>query len=535
MKLDLQRMLFETKPKRLELIKYTSNLEKQYKVQVFRNHSFELVEHTISAYLDYAELGVAFTYGGYDDSFSFFELDNTADLIIVWIDMTRYMDGVVEYLLADRLKELRSKYTKPILVVPFGKDIGIDVHGIVVYKLDAISKELGNGFIDERAKAVTGTSLSREALMRISKELGTRYLPSLLLPNLKAIVVDLDNTLYSGVLGEDGPLSVVLTDGHKALQQYLKELSDKGFFLCVASKNDQSDVEQLFELRNDFPLKRDDFTIICSSWDPKSESMKKISSYLNIDPSSIVFVDDNIGELSAMEIALPSVHLIHASEDGLITRDILEYYPGLFKLSVTSDDFIRKNDVRANALRLQLKETSSHADYLKSLEMKICYAVNDLGQTVRVSELANKTNQFIFNYKRYTTQQIESMMSSRDYAIVTVSLSDRLSDSGIIGVCAGKKIEDYVAIEECFVSCRALGRGIDEVIVLGAIQGVLDYFRAKRAFVQYKQGPRNTPALKFIQSFLEEYTIQPASFSYVIPDDTINVERHGIIDERTDL
>lgn len=511
MLVELQQLLFEQNLTRRTLCDYSPKCEKEYRVQVFRNHSFELVEHTIGVYLDYAGMGIDFNYSGYDDSFSFSELDQTADLILVWIDLTRYKpDAAVEFL-GERINQLRTYTLSPILVIPFGIEVAFQNPGAVVFNLLDIERDLGSQFTDMRAKALSGTPLSGKAMLRISRILGLKYLPALLRPTLKAIVVDLDNTLYSGVLGEDGVEGLVLTPGHIELQGNLKRMVEEGMFLCAATKNDEDEVIRMFQKRHDFPLSKDDFTLICASWEEKAHSIERIAAFLNIDPSSMVFVDDNIGELTAVHMAFPAIKLILASEDGGMTSKVLSEFPGLFKLNLSLEDGLRKADIQANQMRQQMQQTMDRYEYIRSLNIRLTFSHDKLAQAARVAELANKTNQFIFNYKRYTQAEVERMMKSEDYLVVAVSMADRLSDSGLIGACVGRVREDRTEIEECFISCRALGRGIEGVIVLEAIRQISERF-GKRILVLSQQGPRNQPAQQFIQDWLGKYCSQPENF-----------------------
>ena len=528
MSIELQKFIFESAPSRMALLNYIPQQPRTHRVQVFRNHSFELVEHTMGAYLDYAGLGLEFSYSGYDDSFSFLELEPEADLVLIWIDTKRYAPGAAATLMAERLPQLKLRYLKPILLIPFGEDMEPGLSGVTVFNLSPIEKELGAKFTDERAKAVTGTSLSAKAMLAVSRELGLKVFPSLLRPALKAVIVDLDNTLYSGVLGEDGAENLVLTEGHRRLQSGLKQLSKQGFFLCAASKNDQRDVDELFDRRPDFPLRREDFTTIRASWDPKAESIRQIAAFLNIHVDSMVFVDDNIGELMAVRMAHPDIKLILAGEDGGVTAAVLSQFPGLYKGSASADDAKRKEDVQANLQRRQLQASLSHEDYVRSLQLCLRFSCDDPAQALRISELANKTNQFIFNYRRYPLPQVEAMIASPEYRVVTVSLSDKLSDSGLIGVCVGKAEDDHVLIDECFVSCRALGRGIDDVIILGAIRLIAEHFGCSKVQVLFQSGPRNAPAESFVKEHLAANLPAPASFSYTIPENllTVSVEEH---------
>lgn len=524
MSLDLQKFIFEAPPSRRALLSYSPQCEKRYCVQVFRNHSFELVAHTIDAYLDYAGIGISFSYSGYDDSLSFLELDPQVDLVMIWIDATRYASKTAKSFLNERIAQLRIRFSGPILLVPFGEEICLSQTGVTVFNLTEMQNDLGEKFIDKRAETVTGTSLSSRAMLAISRTLGLRYFPALLCPALKAVIVDLDNTLYCGVLGEDGINGVVLTKGHRQLQEELKKLSVAGFFLCAVSKNDAEDVERLFEMRDDFPLKKEDFSKILASWDSKANSIEKIARFLNIHPDSMVFVDDNIGELTAVKMAYPEIRLVLAGEDGALTCRVLKEFPGLWKISGSDDDMKRKNDVKANEQRQILQKQLSAEEYIRSLEIHLKFSFDNMQQLDRIFELANKTNQFIFNYKRYTLAEVEERIRSECYAVVSISLADKLSDSGLIGVCVGRAEEDHVEIEECFISCRALGRGIDNIIVLGAIGGILRRFKKNKVKVLFQRGERNTPAEQFIERHLKAYLENPSEFQFEIPKDLLTVE-----------
>lgn len=524
MSMELQEYIFEKKPKRRELLQYVpTQAQQHFCVQVFRNHSFELVEHTITAYLDYAHLGVSFSYSNYDDSFSFTDLNPEADLLIVWIDGARYQNISVQAFVSERIAALKAVFAKPVLVLAFRCDVQLQMADVEVVNVSEICAFLGDQMIDERALGVTGTALSSKAMLHISKVLGLQYLPVMLKPALKGIVVDFDNTLYQGVLGEDGIDGIVLTPGHIRLQKTLKRLSAQGFFLCAASKNELEDVQKLLRNREDFPLKEKDFTKLSVSWNPKADAITEIAGFLNIHPDSLVFVDDNIGELTAVQMAHPQIKLIHAKEDANATADALEMFPGLLKLHQTADDMKRSTDVRSNEERQRLQQTMSHEDYIRSLQLHLTYEINNLERKTRVSELARKTNQFIFNYKRYSETEVEQLMTAEDSAVVTLSLSDKLSDSGLVGVFVGKKQADALVLEECFVSCRALGRGIDEVMVQSAIQILIEHFCVERALVQFQKGPRNAPAEAFVEKHLKNYCVNSSPFAYHIPGDLLKV------------
>ena len=519
---ELQSFVLGKTPSRRQLLEYAPISRNAVKVCVYRNHSFELVEHTIGAFLDFAGLKADFVYSDYDDSLSFIDLPSDADLLILWLDLARYKIASVETFVNERIAALKTSFKKPVLLVPVG---GAIKSSVPTLDLSELQKELGDRFFDERLESATGTRLSSAALIRIAKELGLRYIPALTLSPLKGIVVDLDNTLYEGVLGEDGADGVRLTDGHKKLQSFLKEKAENGWFVCVASKNDERDVFDLFEKRKDFPLKRSDFTMICASWSEKSESVKKILKALNVGADSLLFVDDNAGEVSSMAAAYPQMKTLLASSDGEETYRMLSFYPGLMKFAIGSDDKIRKADVQSNALRNEMQAKLSKEDYIRSLEMKIVFSVDAVDSAPRIAELANKTNQFIFNYKRYKQDEVLSLMSGKDSVVVSAKLSDKLSDSGTVGVVAGKKIGDgSFDLEECFVSCRALGRGIDDILVLGMIQTAMKEVGADRLIVRFQKGERNLPAETFVEKYLKKFVNASKAFAFDRDDSLVQIE-----------
>ena len=519
--INLQQFLFKKDISRIDLLNYVPLSKKHKKIAIYRNHSFEMIEHTIALYLDYAGISAEFVYSDYDDGLSFFNLDTTADLLILWIDFTRYQNQNINDFIIQRVNYLKTIFKNPILFVPFEGDLNIQDCQIYTYDLSYLGASLGNKYKDERLEKYSGTKLSPDALLFLSKDLGLRYIPAMLKPSLKAVIVDLDNTLYEGILGEDGIDRLILTEGHIKLQKTLKKLAQEGFFLCVVSKNEEKDVIKLFEERKDFPLQLNDFTKVLANWKTKAENTAEIIKYLNIGADSIVFVDDNIGELLNVKNVFPSMNVILALKDAEITNQIINNYPGLLRLNIKHEDTIRKKDIQANEQRELLQQQLSKEEYLKNLQIELSYHINDMSHVLRLSELSNKTNQFIFNYKRYQVSELERLIKDDASCVVDVSLKDRLSDSGIIGVVVLTKNDKGATLEECFVSCRALGRGIDEDIVLGAIQIGLDSLDIDTLKIEFKHGDRNTPALNFIHNNLSNYVEKYSKFKFQLKDNCV--------------
>jgi FkbH-like protein len=526
---DLQRFLFECIPSRFDLITYTSgNSYHSYTIYICRNHSFELVEHIIKAYLDYAQINVHFVYSDYDDSLSFVNINTSVDIILLWIDFSRYQFHDVERFIKQRITYLRNIFKKHILVAPFNReDFTCSELGVYTIDMRQIRNQLSDKYLDERLETFSGTKLSNQALLEIAKLLALKYFPVLLKQPIKVIIVDLDNTLYSGVLGEDGIDQIILTEDHIKLQQLLVNLSEQGIFICVVSKNDPSDVKALFNIRTDFPLKWDMFTKICASWVSKSESVREIISFINIHEESVLFIDDNIGEIIEVLSVFSSIKIIHASPDAKITKKVLENFPGLFRLTTLAEDALRNDDIKANEEREQLKQSLSSDEYIKSLNMVLTYKVNNFYDIPRIVELGNKTNQFIFSYKRYTAAEISEYMKLDTCTVISIFLRDKLSDSGLIGACVVIKEDKTAILDEFFISCRALGRGIDDILVLQAIKLTMIKIGVDKLKVNFCIGERNTPAALFVNKYLKIYTIDAALFEYQNRQNLLEVKIEG--------
>lgn len=524
----LQDFIFEDKLTRLKLLNYESNFHfEKYKVMVYRNHSFELVVNTIKCFLDYAEIKLDFVYSSYDDSLAFNEIEENVDLVILWLDLERYKTKNINSFLTERIKKLNIIYKKNILFIASDKVKGLDKINIIEFPIEEIKEELKDQFYDERLEKVSGTRFSSKALLKISRELGLKWLPALLKPTLKCLIFDLDNTMYKGVLGEDGVYGVKLDDFHYKLQKKIKELKRQGFFICIASKNDYTDVISLFDNRIDFILEKEDFSVIKASWNSKSKSIQEIASELNIGTDSFLFVDDNLGELNTVKIESPGIKTIWAKENTEITYEALCNFPGLLRLNITLEDQLRIRDIAANSEREKTQKTMCRKNYIKSMKMKLIFFINDFSNIKRISELSNKTNQFIFNYKRYSESEIKQLMHEEKSVVISVSLSDKLSNSGIICVVVLFDTGNEAELKECFVSCRALARGIDDSLILGAITIGMRELGTNNLKINFVKGEKNTPAENYIKSKLSKYLKRSDVFSFRLDKNLLEINIKG--------
>jgi FkbH-like protein len=375
-----------------------------------------------------------------------------------------------------------------------------EIAGVEYRDIEEISNLLSGEFFSERTARFTGTRLSDLALVLLARELACRWIPFAMKVGRKAIVVDLDNTLYRGVLGEQGPQGIELTPAHYVLQRALLQLKERGFFLAMASRNEEQDVRQMFKERQDFPLRWEDFSAHAVSWGAKGESLSKIAEQLRIGLDSLVFVDDNAGELAAVGASLSDVGLIHASEDPQLTTRVLQYFPGLWRPRLLREDQLRADDLAANSERARIARAQvDPKNYLRSLRVVLDVHINNRDHLSRMVELSQKTNQFNLNLSRLDALAFSKRLEDSHSCVVSFGLCDRLSDSGLIGLVVLRRDAASTLIEELTISCRALGRGLEDLMIAAALEGALGAGVGRSDLIfQHREGPRNRPARSWL-------------------------------------
>ena len=516
--------IFSPNLKRSELLALSKKLNftqiKEININIYRNHAFEPIESIISPFLHYVGFRANFTYSDYDESLSFNPNINTnSNLAIIFLDLARYKLSEADFIvfLQERASALQDKLKTPLLILLLGcnslhsKTIAqalqsLNTSQIYTFSCDELFTHYlslshlnpAPNLLDESKESITGTRLSNAATLILAQILGLKLIPSLLLPSLKAIVLDLDNTLYNGILGEDGIDNIELTPTHKALQNAILELKKQGYLLAIASKNEKSDVKKLFEVRVDFPLKWSDFDAIEAHWDTKDKSLQNIAKAFNIGLDSMLFIDDNLAEIESTKHT--QVKQIHAQnpQSTLLT---LFLFPQLTKLRISTEDALRANDIKANAMRESL-ESLSDKDYFHNLKIELEFAINPKANAQRIYELMNKTNQFIANYARPTQAQVQEWLDSKNHCVISVAMRDRLSDSGVIGIIVGEKKDREIHILDLVVSCRALGRRLESIMLFNAFALIAQSLQdtQKAVLLHYQKGERNKPFLQTLQT-----------------------------------
>ena len=500
-------------PNRAALAAWTGGVSgPTLRIRVHGNHGFGAVASAMRAYAEWNGFTVDCTQTGYDDTLSL-DLAGTADVELVWFDTDRIRASgetdVAEWL-AGRLRALRARTTNPIVTLawPLSSSERIalkraEIPGSHVADLAPLATELGERWFDPRSETLSGTRLGNQACLRIARELACCWLPAAALPPRKAVVVDLDGTLYRGVLGEDGPVGVELTLAHRALQSQLAAFRDAGILLALVSRNEKADVEALFDRRRDFPLRLADFSAIEISWDDKPRALRNVAQRLRIGEDAIVFVDDNPGELAAVASALP-VFTVHARDDAAETAAALEHVSGLFRWTHSQEDAIRAGDLRASQLRRAVEaEAVSADDYLASLRVHVTVLVGPRAHVARLADLSAKTNQFNLSLARMSEAQIADRLERDPANVVAIRLKDRLSDSGIVGLLVGSRDDATLHLDELCVSCRALGRRLESAMLTTGLLAMAGDRAPEKVVFSPCKGPRNAPARRWLEQYAE--------------------------------
>ncbi|MBQ7607911.1 MAG: HAD-IIIC family phosphatase [Desulfovibrionaceae bacterium] len=474
-------------------------------ITVHRNHAFEPVASVLPVFLACSGLTARFHYSDYDDSLSFINMSFTfrSDAHLIWLDAARYKQRDLSDWLEERLLALRAQDTAPVLVCCLGQNICLSKDtGCLVCDMQTMLGELGQAAEDRRLAPFSGTRLSNRACLECARWMGLRYLPSLFRPALKALALDCDNTLYDGVLAEDG------TDGvtpYLAVQKYLQNLARQGFLLTLVSRNEEADVRRLFERRRDFPLHWEDFAATAINWQPKSDNIRFVADRLNIGLNAMVFVDDNWGELTQVGMTLPEVRLLAASSPEETLRG-LRYCPLLWKPDVMMEDTLRNTDVQANQVRYRLQFACSSLEYRKQLDIHLTLTVNPVARIARVTELLNKTNQFIFTFLRPSQESVMAFMSGKEKVCVACNVRDKLSDSGLVAIVLGLRSTHEgsigtMRVAELTVSCRALGRGIETGLIFAMLRHACATLDCDRVCLSWRTGPRNAPGIAWLREY----------------------------------
>ena len=308
-------------------------------------------------------------------------------------------------------------------------------------------------------------ALCMDAIPTLSYNL-SNIIKSVFGKNKKSLVLDLDNTLWGGIVGDDGVENLEIGPEtsmgqvYSEFQDYIKQQKDLGVILNVCSKNDHENA--IAGLNHpDSVLKPDDFIMIKANWDPKSKNLVDTATQLNLLPESFVFVDDNPAEREIIRTQVPGVATpdIGSAEDYIRVID----HAGYFEVTNLSADDAKRNEMyKQNAMRLELEASfEDYGAYLDSLEMKGTIEGFIPMYLDRIAQLSNKSNQFNLTTRRYTRSEIEEIAGSDEYIDIYGKLEDKFGDNGVVSVVIGHKNGKILDMDLWIMSCRVLKRDME--------------------------------------------------------------------------
>jgi len=342
--------------------------------------------------------------------------------------------------------------------------------GVVIFDIDHIASTLGRSrWTDWRYWYHSKHPFSFEAHGPVAFH-AARLISSIKGHARKCLVLDLDNTLWGGVIGDDGLPGIELGNGPAGeafvdFQRYILALKERGIILAVCSKNDESIAKEPFEKHPDMQLRLSDIAVFRANWESKAENIREIARVLNIGLEAMVFVDDNPAERDLVRQFLPTVAVPDLPEDPSGFVQAVDGHCYFETITFSTEDRDRANYYRGNAARTELLASfSDMADYLRSLQMVSARGDMDVFHLPRMAQLINKSNQFHLTGTRYSESELRDRAAQPNVAVRFFKLEDKFGDNGLISVVVLEARNGQLIVDTWVMSCRVLGRTMEEFI-----------------------------------------------------------------------
>ncbi len=337
--------------------------------------------------------------------------------------------------------------------------------------LNSIFSQIGyDRSYDDRSWYYARAPISKHSLLSVGLEY-VKVIRALRGKTRKCLVLDCDNTLWGGIIGEDGLEGIKLGPDYPgvaflAFQQECLNLYNRGVILALCSKNNENDVLQVFSVRNECILKEHHFATWQINWDDKATNLVRIAESLNIGLDSLVFVDDSPFECDWVLKKLPQVEVINLGKDPCQYRKELLTSGFFDSLTFSNEDKLRSEMYAKDNYRKRIeKNSTSFESYLNEIGLEAEVGNSSRVDLQRISQLTQKTNQFNLTTYRYTEGDIERFIGSEDADVLYLRLKDRISELGLIGVAIIKYYDNLANIDSFMMSCRALGRSAEDVLM----------------------------------------------------------------------
>jgi len=323
-------------------------------------------------------------------------------------------------------------------------------------------------------------------------------------PTRKVIALDCDQTLWSGVCGEDGPADVRIDEPRQILQQRMREQMGAGMLLCLCSKNNPEDVEEVFRIHK-MPLARSDFAATRLNWSSKSQNLQSLAEELNLGLDSFIFIDDNPVECAEVEANCPGVIAVQLPEDLSSFDSFLSHLWPLDHSKTTEEDRQRTALYHQNRERQRFQAQSlSFGDFLAGLKLEVRIEEAHREQYPRINQLTERTNQFNFTTRRRTEAEIENLAATDGWNLLAVSVADRFGDYGLVGVVIYRLTPHALDVDTFLLSCRVLGKGVEHRI-LSQLGEIAQTNQRHWVDVHFIPSAKNKPARQFLEKVVASF------------------------------
>ncbi len=397
---------------------------------------------------------------------------------------------------------------------------------VYIVDLDALQTRMGQGaFYDAKLYYIAKMPICVDALPEVAKQV-VDMIRVLRGAAKKCVVLDLDNTLWGGVIGDDGLSGIQIGElglGHafSDFQTWLKQLKNRGILLAVCSKNNEPAAKEPFEKHPEMVLRLEDISMFVANWEDKASNIRNIQKTLNIGMDSLVFLDDNPFERNLVRSMIPEITVPELPEDPALYLQYLRQL-GLFEAaSYSTEDAQRTDQYRKQADRAVFEASfQSYDDYLAGLEMKAVAAPFDAFHYPRIAQLTQRSNQFNLRTVRYTEAEIADLAEDDSHICLYFTLKDKFGDHGLISVVIlDKEPGEALFISQWLMSCRVLKRGMEEFIVDTILRTAAD--RGYRKVIgEYLPTPKNAMVkdlyekMGFARITENRFEADPANFPY---------------------
>jgi FkbH-like protein len=386
-----------------------------------------------------------------------------------------------------------------------------EAKNVLINDVDFLAGSIGRAqWSDPRMWNLAKVPCRLEHLPRLAQSLLDTVLASLGL-FAKCVVLDLDNTLWGGVIGDDGLEGIALgefDDGEAfvSFQKFIRELKRRGIILAVVSKNEQANAILPFTKHPHMVLKEEDISVFVANWDNKVDNIRLVQKTLNIGFDSMIFLDDNPFERNLVREFIPQIVVPELPEDPSMFLQTLSEFNFFETASFSEADRQRTEQYREEAQRELIRTSFTNInDYLISLGMEIKLERFNNFNLPRIAQLSQRSNQFNLMTRRYGEAACQAMMGDSSLAPLTLKLSDKFGDYGLISVVILKAADQDVVIDEYLMSCRVLKRGVEEF----AMNNIFAYAArkgAKRVVGNFIPTAKNEMVKDFFKNFGFEMT-----------------------------